>query len=500
MRLSDPVPLLARLRRPWWRTLLHWLLLAAVTAVYLWAHLRLGHALADQTNQDPLRSDQENNMRCARSAAARAPMQLAKGFRTNLRDWLPHYTDGVVNPLWPRLAATFASADDRQFFNDGKRWNVAFGAVFLGACALWLGRRWAVPAVLVFLLAAGLGAVIPRSPWFQPEPVYYALFFASFVTSLAILKSNPVWRYALLGLLTGLAYLAKASVQPLLLVFFGVTALRFLGAVWPHGGKAGPRTRSEWNPSSHFIGLSVLLAVHLVVISPRLGYSQQAFGHPLHAYPSSWMWLDDFEQGYAWMGTHNTREQLAAIAPEDKPSARRWLETHSREEGWRRLADGTWWQVRRLVASDPTPRAKDGSPKKPWQAMLEYPGWTLVALAGLGLVAAAGAIVYQRREKLPVHRQQPERGMMALFVLGTVACYSLLHGWYTPVGDGDRFMLALFPPLVFSLLAAGEDIVRRLQARALPPGFAAAYRAGQWLLAGWLGWRMAELLLHPRFA
>ena len=90
--------------------------------------------------------------------------------------------------------------------------------------------------------------------------------------------------------------------------------------------------------------------------------------------------------------------------------------------------------------------------------------------------------------------------MMGLFVLGTVACYSLMHGWYTPVGDGGRFMLALLPPLVFSLLAAGEDIVRRLQARALPPGFAAAYRAGQWLLAGWLGWRMAELLLHPRFA
>ena len=345
--LSDPIPWLARLRRPWWRTALHWFAVVALTSVYLVGHLRLGGALADQTNHDPLRSDQDNNMRCARKAAEEAKINLAKGFRTNLRDWLPHYTDGVVNPLWPRIAASFASDDDKEFFDDGKRWNVAFSAWFLGLAALWLGRRWAVPAVVLFLLTAGLGAVIPRSPWFQPEPVYYALFFASFVSCLAILKKNSVWRYAVLGGLTGLAYLAKASVQPLLLVFFGVTALRFVGAVWPRSRHSPEDARSSWSPSSHFIGLAVLAAVHVTTIAPRLSYSQQVFGSPMHSYPSYWMWMDDFEQGYAWMDAHNTREELEAMPPAEKPSAKLWMSTHSKEEGWRRLADGSWWPSNR---------------------------------------------------------------------------------------------------------------------------------------------------------
>ena len=219
----------------------------------------------------------------------------------------------------------------------------------------------------------------------------------------------------------------------------------------------------------------------------------------MHAYPSYWMWMDDFEQGYAWMGQHNTREKLDALPKDERPSMRSYLADHDTAAAWQRLADGTWWQVHRMLVSTPTPRDKHGKPKKPWKAVLERPGWTLTALAGLTLLATVFAFSLRRAEKLTIHCQEPERGMVVLYVLGAVAFYSMLHGWYTPVGDGDRFMLALWAPLVFSLIGAGESIMARLEARRAPVIIPHAYRTAQIAVVCWLVWRIFELWRFPHF-
>lgn len=500
--LTTFFPSFSRMRAPGWRHWLRWLVLLGAIAGYMAVHVQLGRELAAQTNHDPARSDQANNMECAREAAERAAMKPEDGMSRNISEWLPHYTDGVVNPLWPRVAATFRDEQAaREFFEQGKLWNVMFTAVFLGVAAIWLGFRWSVPAVLMFLLAAGMGSFLPRAPWFQPEPLYYAFFFLSWVTGASLLRRNPVWRYALFGLVTGLAYLAKASVQPLMLVFCGVTTLRFLAAMWPSRRKEdGTESRSAWTTSNHFIGMSVFLCIHLVVISPRLSYSQRAFGNPLHAFPSYWMWMDDFEQGYAWMGKFNTREKLDALPKDQRPSFRTYMATHSGETAWNRLADGTWWQVHRLLVSTPTPRDKHGTRKRHWKAVLERPGWVLTSLAGLTLLATGFAFSLRRAEKLPVHCQEPERGMVLLYVFGAIAMYSMLHGWYTPVGDGERFMLALWAPLVFSLIGAGESIMARLESRRAPVILHWIFRIAQSAAVCWLAWRLIELWRFPHFA
>lgn len=495
-------PLSLRRNRPMWRHVARWLLVLGLAALYATTHIGLGLKLAEQTNHEMAKSDQANNLKCARIAGERAEVGPGEGISRAVGEWMPHYTDGVVNPLWPRVAAGFGTGlDDEAFFQAGKRWNVWFTGFFLAGCGVWLGWRWSPGAAAVFLLASGLGAFLPRAPWFQPEPLYFALFFLSWWTGLALLKRNPVWLYAVFGVWTGLAYLAKGSVQPLLLVFAGVSTLRFLACFWPGRREVdGTEGRSPWNPSNHFIGMSVFLCVHLVVIAPRLSHAHAAFGSPFHAYPSHWMWMDDFEEGYAWMGKHNTREALLALRPEDKPSFSWWRARHEPAEGWRRLVDGTWWQARRFVASDATPRDKQGKPKRPWRAILEHPGWTLAALMLPAGLAAAFAVALRGREKLAVHRQEPERGMIILFFLGAIAFYTMLHGWYTPVGDGDRFMLALWAPVVAGLLGAGESIMRKLEARGAPPAMVWTYHVSLWLIAGWLGLRLLELWKLPVFA
>ena len=62
----------------------------------------------------------------------------------------------------------------------------------------------------------------------------------------------------------------------------------------------------------------------------------------------------------------------------------------------------------------------------------------------------------QNKGKLLAH----DTGLRSL--AGTVTLLTLLYGWYSPIGRGDRFMLSLWMPLVYCFIAGAESAVRPL--------------------------------------
>jgi len=66
-------------------------------------------------------------------------------------------------------------------------------------------------------------------------------------------------------------------------------------------------------------------------------------------------------------------------------------------------------------------------------------------------------------------------------------------------GSGDRFMLSLYLPLVFSLIWGAEAIVRRIRRRHGSPWIIRGYLAAQWILSAAVAWRVIELLRLPKF-
>jgi len=491
-----------RLRRRWqlpWKRL--GLMLVAGT-LFSWFYLHTAGILIEATNQDYHRSDQSNNMRLAQRAAEAAEWDPAKSFGRNLLEWLPHRTDGVVNPLWPRIAATFASDDSDLFFKRGKWLNVALSLTFLLAVSFVLASKWTFPAALNFLLLAGLATFLPRAPWFQPEPIYYILFFLSWVCGMTLLKRNPLWLYACFGIASGLAYLAKGSILPLLLVYLGLSSYRFLAATLPPlFGKIPLRPQSAWKWKNHLTGLILFFALYALIISPRLIHSNERFGDPTHSFPSYWMWMNDFDSGYHWMAEFGSKEALQNLDPETTPSLRNYVRDHSTTEIWHRIVDGSWRQAGWLFAPRRTARDDDGNPGEPWRSLLETRGNYLAALGALVLVGAAFTWYRQRRQgTYPPQGGEPEQGTLILFVLGSLTAYLLLHGWYTQIGDGDRFMLALYPPLAFSLIAAAERIHKHLQNQQPSKPLAIAYLCFHGLLTLFLLARMLELLKHPTFS
>jgi hypothetical protein len=465
-----------------------------------------------------------------------------QGISQPLKNFFPHRTDGVIQPLWPWLAAWFADPGqklsdtdevlqipedgfkDREFFDKGRWFHVWMTLAFLCMLGIASLRVFSFPATCNLLLLGGLGALLPRAAYFQPEPVYYVFFFLTWVACVSALTHNTLWIYGLIGVLGGIAYMAKGSISPLLGVFVGVSSLR---CVWEmlSARRRGFQlaTGNLWHWRNHLMGLIVLAIAHFITIGPRLAESAEKFGSMFHSYPAYWMWMDSFggpptiddpRTCYGWMDKHQTREQLEAILPAERPSFTNYLRTHTREEFFSRLFNGVNGRVTEFFL--PTlKKNKDGKyaweVKKPgksvekftgWRNVLDWRGFYLLALAlilaGLLVVLATGAPRAEHAGHLVFKHGTT---VVVLFVLGTFAAYSLAYGFYSPIakGSGDRFMLSLYLPLVFSFIWGAESIVRRIRRRRGNPWIARGYWIAQWILCAFIIWRVVEIFQAPKF-
>ncbi len=451
--------------------------------------------------------DQKHNVNQALLARDFREPRPDLGTMENVLRWLPHRTDGVVAPLWPWVAARLSSPSqpyretevvpqDEVLFAKGKWANVGVVMAFLGALGLVMARSFRPAATAAVLLLGGLGALVPRAVYFQPEPLYYVFFFLTWVCAVKLLFKNDIWMHAVLGLLGGLAYLAKTSVEPLLLGWLAVSGLRFVREGLRRGD---PMEERAWNGRQHFIGLIVFAFAWLAVVAPRYVAAEERWGDARFSYPSAWMWMDDFQEGFNWMGKHPNRAALEAIPPEERPSAARYLKTHTAAQAQERLLQGTSEKVGHFLAPKPVKPKKDGS-FGGWKVILEQRG---LYLGGLGVVALGAALlVWSRRRAVDRVGLELPSGSWAvvLFTGGSALGYGLLYGWYDPIGRGDRFMLSLYLPLVFCLVWASERLMDLALRRRAPRWTAWVYQSALWAVNAAVLWRVVEVLRLPVFA
>lgn len=505
----------------WNSSLFRWAMFIPLLVLFVLAYVKIGGLLIEQTNhtaKDMFGGDQMHNMRLATETRADLQPDFSKGFTKSFVDFFPHRTDGVVQPLWPWIASWFTDGDHKiteelmlsktpssrevELFNRGRWFNVTFSSVFLVALGIAAFRKFSFPAALNLLLLGGFAALLPRAVYFQPEPVYFVFFFLTWVACVSALTHNSLWIYGLIGVLSGIAYLAKGSVQPLLGVFIAVSSIR---CVWEYfsARRRGFVISSTnlWYWRSHLVGIIILAMTYLMTVGPRLTDAQEKFGDMFHSYPSYWMWMDRFEpDGYEWMDKHNTRAELEAMRPEDKPSLGKYLRTHTRQQFMDRLVDGTEVKVTEFFAPKQTKRSKKRENQKPWRGVFESRGIYLGALAAMLLVLIvmlmsaapkaehAGHVVFRHGTVTIV-----------LFTMGAFVLYALAYGFYNPIGRGDRFMMSLYLPLAFSFVWGAESIVRRIERRQGSPWIVRGYLLAQWSLCAVLCARLIEILQFPYF-
>jgi hypothetical protein len=406
--------------------------LASVVAIHLiGASVTIGHS-----NQDPVASDQG------------AEMWLAA---TSRDDVFPQRTDGVRHPLWSFIARLVYTKDEATFFKRGKWLNTALCVAFL--CALGITvTRWLDPlGTANLLLLVSLGILLVRGTYFQPEPLYYILFFLAAALGWRILRGASLGAYAIFGFVCGLAYLAKPSLAPFIGIFCLALALRaFLTS----------RTRnSAWSISRDLAGVAIAMTIFAAMLVPLATFSAAHFGKPLFNYTQYWMWMDDFmTEAWPFQDKYPGKVQLQQLPDAETPSPAWYFRRHGVGDAIKRLSAGTREVVVRFFFPErklPIASLFWRRAGKKWEQPLAHRGLYLFVLAGLCALLLVGAIS-QIRPSL----QHPASIACLFYAVLLVTVYSSLYGWYWPIGRGDRFMGSLWLPSVFLLVWAASELRR----------------------------------------
>ena len=119
-------------------------------------------------------------------------------------------------PIYPCVMSWFyrEGASDAEYFQKGKRVNIGIALLTLALVFGVLLRNNHLWDATVAVSAAALSLAAFKAPCFQPEMLFFAISFLMFVAQLHLIL-QPSWQAAAVaGILSGFAYLTKASVPP----------------------------------------------------------------------------------------------------------------------------------------------------------------------------------------------------------------------------------------------------------------------------------------------
>lgn len=438
-----------------------WLAYLAAVVLFIPAYFSLGDELIRQTNLDIMASDQAANIWLAREAKDDAfPLRSS-----------------YIQPLWPWVSTFVMQDDDHAYFVSGKRLNLVVGCA--AAVLIFIFGAAAVAPVPGYMmgLVAGFAAFLQRSHFFHPEPLLYAFFAGAVVCMLLSLRDNRWWLYAGWGTCLGFAYLAKASVSPLLAVYAGATAVLLLArAGWlPCWLVADSPGGARWCLGRHLLGSLGALALCAAIVAPNALYKLRVHNDPFFSPTKYWMWCDDWDtEAYLLHQRIWTAQSRAEFPPGELPTMGNYLRKHGWRHAVERLAGGMDVTATMFILpgkkfvpalfvfskkGDP----QRGEPGRVWRFVMPARGLYVAVLTLL-----AGFLLFERLrvEGSPLFRTSPGLAACA-FVVVMVLAYWLAFGWYAIIGKGERFSLTLYTPLLLVFTAAGW-LVARNSPRRLP--------------------------------
>ena len=365
--------------------------------------------------------------------------------------WYPWYSDGTRNPLFPWIAATFLDPNDAQFFEEGKRLNVVLGIFATAAVAVFFACRIGPLAAFNASALCSLAVLLPISTFFGAEPIFLVLFLFVCACAMRLLNDNPLHLYLLLGILTGLAWLAKSSTTPFLVLFLGCSIVRWLLSL-RLGDKVPWHLRAPgWRPRRFLSGLLICLAAYFAIISPRLIHADKTWGSAFYNLPSFWFWADDWEtcvNKYA----DCRKVRLATMAIEEQPTMQGYFHRHDLGDALVRLSNGALVRLVQLFHPEAKWRFAVERKDKPRRIVLPHRGLYLIGLGALTLAICGVAASQGRIEKLgPIT-------LPVLLGLTTFVVYVMATGWYLPMGPGHRFIMTLYMPLLWMVVQGGEQL------------------------------------------
>lgn len=472
-----------------------WVVLIACLIFFAWCYVR-AFQRQEAVSSGPLAESERVYLNAAIETRQDLTPDFSKSVSQPLNDWLPHRTDGVVRPLWPWLAAWNVSSgqpassgvlskEDIHVLKAGKYWLMGLSLGFLLLLGLAAARAFSVPAALLTILTIGFGVLLPSTAEFSPDVLFQLLFLLAWVCCVAALKRNSLWLYGLIGFISALANLTLPTATTLVLVFIAVSTLRWLwGWVLAHLPHEGGTSLWVWR--NHWLGMILLIVCHLITVGPMLAYSKEKLGD---AAPFHWRWFENTQAMQQWTAEHRTYDALQAVPEDELPNYANYLATHATEAVKARFWQGGLKMMEEVLQ---LPWGFDSLPHERGVFVIVLAGILCLLLLIIAFVAPRAAHAGQA-----LH---PETAPIALFGILAFAACTLDFGWDMPVLTWGNRHLALYPPLVLSLLWASEALVHRARRRKMWLPVFVMYETVLWALCILAVWRVIAVLQPVSFA
>jgi hypothetical protein len=453
---------------PGWCYWLAVLVLCVIQGILMWR-------ITEQVNHDPNDYDQGSYL---------LMVEKLKG------SGFPWYSDGVRNPLMPWLASFVVEPKSPESLLRAQRFNGFLGMAGTLLLAGFFRRSMGPLAAWNASALSALALLLPASTFFGAETLFFPLFFFSFVLCAGLLVRNPLVRSLALGVLVGLAALAKASVAPLLALFFFWGGVRALGGRrWPHWFAAPDR----WSTREFLVGGILVVLLFLGLQGPRMFHAHQTWGNPTYSLPSYWFWADSWEQCVAHY-TDCRQTNLENMPAHLQPTLPGYFLRNTPTDALHRLTTGLLERTRQFFLPEKKFRIPFDKRGKPKSVVLPHRGFYIIALwfcAGI----LVGMFVFRVRQAGGNVELPHSFGLLACFFSSVCFLYACAMAWYLPIGPGHRFILTLFLPVLWTGVLVAESMRQRL-ARPAANGI---FLLTHLVMAGFLVARINFLLADGKF-
>lgn len=430
----------SRNRKSWGK----WYLFLVFLMLYTWAYLFLGSILVIEKNASRLGNAQSGHIESVYQSVASsdAPGASDEAIANRVTQLLPHYTDGIVQPLWPWLMSPFASLPPDELFLRGKWVNLVLSCTLMILLGMVAAKAFSFTGSAAIILMGGFGVILERSAFFSPDAVYYLLVVLTWLCGLTLIRQNRLWIYAVFGVFLGLTYLVRPPVWPLVTAFLLVSFVRSIFEA-RRSRKSG-ESESGWVNSNQLVGFAMLITAFLIVAGPRLSFANERFGNPWHSYQNYFVWMDSGAEASRFQQTYSNSEALETLTFFTRPG----IVNYVRENGFASLAS----------------RASDGAVEQLKSSVLGRSGWILFYGFFVFFVVAVIHRLAMRHQDEEVWRV---RGASARWMLLFILFMTGLTLAYTGIGNavipGNSMTTALFIPLVLTFIWIAERYRRQLQ-------------------------------------
>lgn len=403
------------------------------------------------------------------------------GMTENFNRWLPHDSDGVIEPLWPWMMASLLAGDEASYEQtgigrEGARRQLWTGAVLIGLLGLGAARSVSPPLALALMLGAAV-VLLPLSVYFLPGMLYAVLIFLCWACAWELLRRNSVWMHGIFGVLCGLAWLTNSSGWILPAAWLAASGVRWVISALTRG-EGGDEA---WTGRNHFIGLVAFALGWLAMAGPRCVVAQEKWGNPVFAWPQHWMWLNQ-PQAPERLLAMAAQPHAAGQLPANLPGSDSYTARHSGEEAWGRFKAGWREAWGKLLAPAQVREEAESSGEAVISPTETQRGWYLGGALVILVEALVLYAVFRRTARGRIVRLERGTPAVALFVLLAGAGYGAWAAWMEAVSPADRLTGYVYLPLFFSMLYGAHKLI------------AAARAAGAWRGHWWFHQALATAL------